>query len=1282
MATKMKRFLAPGPGTAGAAGEEPAYSLNDKSRNSGVPRGDAPRPVMKTTDHKGGLLDVVEDQPQQTAALAPVAAANLAAGELTVTAAREEAEATGLVRNFTVSQEMYGWGGFFSREALKQRSDKPKETTQAMKDSLKLGVRLLPFGLQPCLGVRQVCGSPRHFALVSDTGQIYILVDPVFPWQEAYGGRWHLLPASLHRPFTQVSITSGPLPSDPLAFLNGSTATTATSCRPTNSQNVDGAMLTKEEGTHQHELQQQGCSCCCSLQDPAGYFSLGALDGMGGLWLGSSTACCCTRVFTAMQQHRQHQQVNGSNTLDIGKEDFHWNTDVIGGGRCFCHIDIGTLASAYGTGAVDRSRCCSSSSSNKASKTGQQLQQLHCPLQRELGRLPLQQQSKATENNVPCVFVSLPEEEALVRTVRCNSASSGAVTAPLSPAAPSLAADCAAAATGAASASASPAVQVSSLPAAAAQAAVTAAEGSSIRHAAVFRSRLFPSKFGLVVKGRRQSRLFCPLPDKPVKVLCGPGADSGLLLLAGGQLLQWGLRRSASPCPSQRASSLALTQVRGCLEGRCVVDIALGFRCAAQDGSSAVDAFAVCSSGVVYEFSLGWVANEVVRGPYLRLRPPVPEPIEFTPFCFDLLYGHPNAMNVRLPYSVNNFKRLVQAVPEDELETLVSICGADHCSSGKGSRNSNKSSSSSAFRRFVQSYWLRDAEEELLQPSTAAPSQRAASSERAQATLTMKGPAENSLAAASGSSVAAALQPIKKPAAYVGDFPAASLREQQQQQPSIHGSREAQSHGDAVPTAAANSACSISINNSSNNSSSASSRTATASQLRLGDTSGGIAASSMPDALFAAFMRLREEEINILYNTAGETASGGRISGATAATEGQTSAAGTGNATSCGSEATTAMLTAATSDPLQQVWCCGGYLIFSRASGRLLAASRGTVFSGVLRRRLKDFSTTGSISSTNNSSAELGTFGEAPHSLFDISSHHIKQAMELHRHLGLGICLSEGLAGRAVGLLGPPHGFSPPCEPPPQDELQPLLLRLASATKPPYSVYCGPASLVLSVSAVCRTSTSGCSPSSSGSPSPSSSNSDFQQLLKLGTRTTANPRSVPRSPPVGYLTAASMRHLTEAIWSYCRHVARDAAPVQQVLLQLSREMGDLAQQHDEQLFRLLQQQREQQESTSLTAADARHTIQPGQVRLQQKLQAQLASLLLLLLSRVFLAQRAAPSSDPDLLDLLQQLQQQDDGVPQQAKRRRCAAHAKRATQAKGDRRPPPAETHKLKEEGN
>lgn len=292
------------------------------------------------------------------------------------------------------------------------------------------------------------------------------------------------------------------------------------------------------------------------------------------------------------------------------------------------------------------------------------------------------------------------------------------------------------------------------------------------------------------------------------------------------------------------------------------------------------------------------------------------------------------------------------------------------------------------------------------------------------------------------------------------------------------------------------------------------------------------------------------------------------------------------------------------------------------------------------------------------------------------------QAMELHRHLGLGICLGEGLAGRAVGLLGPPHGFSPPCEPPPQDELQPLLLRLASATKPPYSVYCGPAGLILSVSAVCRTSTSGCSPSSSGSPSPSSSNSDFQQLLKPGTRTTASPRSVPRSPPLGHLTAVSMRQLTEAIWSYCRHVARDAAPVQQVLLQLSREMGDLAQQHDEQLFHLLQQQREQQDSSSLTAAGARHTIQRRQVRLQQKLQAQLASLLLLLLSRVFLAERAAPSSDPHLLEVLQQLRQQDDGVPQQAKRRRCAAHAKRATQAKGERRPPPAETHKLKEEGN
>ena len=55
--------------------------------------------------------------------------------------------------------------------------------------------------------------------------------------------------------------------------------------------------------------------------------------------------------------------------------------------------------------------------------------------------------------------------------------------------------------------------------------------------------------------------------DLVLQLLCGPGGDVGLLLLANGQLLQWGPRRSAAAAAAspqqqnQRQTALALTQV-------------------------------------------------------------------------------------------------------------------------------------------------------------------------------------------------------------------------------------------------------------------------------------------------------------------------------------------------------------------------------------------------------------------------------------------------------------------------------------------------------------------------------------------------------------------------------------------------------------------------------------------------------------------------------------------------------------------------------------------------
>ncbi|OEH78252.1 hypothetical protein cyc_03105 [Cyclospora cayetanensis] len=768
----------------------------------------------------------------------------------------------------------------------------------------------------------------------------------MYPWQEAYGGVWHLLPASLQRQFSQVSIASAPLPADPLAFFSDS--------------------------------------------DPAGEFALGAIDAEGNLWLG-------------------------------------WTT----------------------------------------------------------------------ENNVPCVMLS------------------------------------------------------------------------------VFRSRLFPSKYGLVVRGRRHSRLFCPLPHKPAKM-------------------------------------------RGSLEGRIVIDAALGCPLPSfpLDGSTAFDAFALCSNGILHEFSLGAPlldagASRFPPHPYplIRLRPSVPEPLEVTPLCFDL--------HLRLPAAL-----------------LEVACALD-------------------------SYWLREVAEEGCCLPVAASSAAGEAEAR-------QGTGENDAALTTPTSV---VEPVKYLSA-AADFAAAVDGSLQQQEDTPSSSTPAAgaaaadsprlSQQQPYPASSdcaspqseqASAVFSASLRESAHSNTSASVLTASNSPPRGGGSLVQAFSAEEADDHFAAFQRLREEEIFRLYNTWGTAAGGAAVSGS-----------------------------GVSADPLQNVWCCGGFVILARASGRLVAVQRGFPNPGMLRRRL--------IASSEGSGGDFAGPLGIPLGPEELSAHHIRQVLQLHKHLDLGVCVGEGLVGRALGCLSTSHDFLPPSPPPSEQDIQLMLLQLASAAKAPYSLCCGPGYILLSAYSIHQTSGNSSAAKGEGSYTAA----DAEERLKLLRRAVSSPPSFLRGPPLGHFTRPPMRRLAGALWRYAREAARETAVVRELVEHLSVYLSRLAQQHNAQLLQALeeeQQQRQQRrerpdagEGTKVSGA----RVSPKR-SLQQQQEAQLASLLLLLLARVFAAQRAWGS--PELLQLLQQQDEEAIAVlaagspgalPLAIKRRRCSTHARRAAAVKSRRRPPPADTTKARGE--
>ncbi|KFH17381.1 hypothetical protein TGMAS_231980 [Toxoplasma gondii MAS] len=231
-----------------------------------------------------------------------------------------------------------------------------------------------------------------------------------------------------------------------------------------------------------------------------------------------------------------------------------------------------------------------------------------------------------------------------------------------------------------------------------------------LRYAVLCQSRLYHKRYGLIIRGKTLSCRASPLPHVPAKVVCGSEADCGLLLFTNGIAYQWQATVSdlGKVVPGLR-------KVEGSLKDKRVVDVFGGqhgppeFLSSALSSSAAgggrvpgsFDFFLLDASSVLHEynFNLGQVAvnagtstgtpNSAASssggggapaalssssgvGLSSFRRPRVPQPIECTPLCFDLLYSHP-ASDRRIPYRVENFPRLLAALPKSYLLFILSI---------------------------------------------------------------------------------------------------------------------------------------------------------------------------------------------------------------------------------------------------------------------------------------------------------------------------------------------------------------------------------------------------------------------------------------------------------------------------------------------------------------------------------------------------------------------------------------------------------------------------------
>ncbi|PHJ21009.1 hypothetical protein CSUI_005157 [Cystoisospora suis] len=223
-----------------------------------------------------------------------------------------------------------------------------------------------------------------------------------------------------------------------------------------------------------------------------------------------------------------------------------------------------------------------------------------------------------------------------------------------------------------------------------------------LRYAVIAQSRLYNKRHGLIIRGRNLNCRAAPLPHPPAKVrrmprgydteadesrevgvvslVCGTDGDCGVLLFQNGVAYQWRARalENGKVVPG-------LSRVEGSLKDKRVVDVfggCNGTMVSEARGSGSGDFFFVDQHSVIHELNFALGVGSPAGGSGLsassgvlltsRRRPPIPEPIECTPFCFDLLYSHPSS-DVRIPYRPENFLRLLSSLPRSHLLFLLSL---------------------------------------------------------------------------------------------------------------------------------------------------------------------------------------------------------------------------------------------------------------------------------------------------------------------------------------------------------------------------------------------------------------------------------------------------------------------------------------------------------------------------------------------------------------------------------------------------------------------------------
>ncbi|PFH38611.1 hypothetical protein BESB_009530 [Besnoitia besnoiti] len=474
------------------------------------------------------------------------------------------------------------------------------------------------------------------------------------------------------------------------------------------------------------------CRCASREEDATSLFGLAALDSEGNLWLGSNAHCCCERPQNTPAAVRPSSSPSSSYASSSSPSSSHSSAssgspssaaprpasspsaasaaaDHTGGsevrpagsreaspvpvcsenraegegaaaalegerkkrratsgspGRLTCSCggrrprDSASRRDRRGDEAARGAEDCPEDDRNEGRATGPPRAFQHCPMRMEAIRLPVSQGAQgAMEERGACLFFSLAD------------------LSPVLPATTPLSQDGASSRQAPAPSAVSPLSSFPFFP--------------PLRFAVLCQSRLYRKRYGLIIRGRTLSCRASPLPHVPAKVVCGSNADCGLLLFTNGVAYQWqaSLSETGKVVPGLR-------KVEGSLKDQRIVDI-FGAQSAPADLSASSLAplaaggrgatgggefFLLDSASVLHEYNFGLGHTPALASSSVfalaasanSRRPLIPQPIECTPFCFDLLYGHP-AGDRRIPYRIENFPKLLAALPKSYLLFILSL---------------------------------------------------------------------------------------------------------------------------------------------------------------------------------------------------------------------------------------------------------------------------------------------------------------------------------------------------------------------------------------------------------------------------------------------------------------------------------------------------------------------------------------------------------------------------------------------------------------------------------